>query len=376
MQGQSPTAETAMESRSLGSGNFILGSPVEYWSRIASEMHSWETIDTPLPDIPTFIWNVTNQGWLETNLRTLLSQGDIYAGIPFGLPVAPLTHLAKGNGKKNAVIWTPTPPGQPVPAAETDHALFKYRIGHGVVVSHDCAIDKPSRTSRILFAPVVPLTGLPQASQEVIRRQAHLANMLIPDVPALGDAYADLKLITPIPMDLIDAATKVASMTDPARDRLQQALIAFLVDRKRPLGALNLANLWSIAAPQVLSAAQHAVHGARCALQSAGSQNSRTVFRTLGRIQRGARAMGLRDEGTVTVEGQKHTGQWKAERDTITVRYAMESETTHVSSEPYPYTARARQLLSELVQRYKGRAKWASRASLTTAKPSQAERGA
>jgi hypothetical protein len=69
--------------------------------------------------------------------------------------------------------------------------------------------------------------------------------------------------------------------------------------------------------------------------------------------------MGLRDEGTVAIEvdGQKHTGQWKAERDTITVRYAMESETTHIGGKPYPYTALTQQLLSELVQRYKNRAK-------------------
>jgi hypothetical protein len=69
--------------------------------------------------------------------------------------------------------------------------------------------------------------------------------------------------------------------------------------------------------------------------------------------------MGLRDEGSVTinVDGQNYTGEWKAARDTITVRYAMESETTHIGSEPYPYTALARQLLSELVERYKRRAK-------------------
>jgi hypothetical protein len=69
--------------------------------------------------------------------------------------------------------------------------------------------------------------------------------------------------------------------------------------------------------------------------------------------------MGLRDEGTVTIEidGKKYTGEWKAPRDTITVRYAMETETTHIGSEPYPYTALARQLLSELVERYKARAK-------------------
>jgi hypothetical protein len=69
--------------------------------------------------------------------------------------------------------------------------------------------------------------------------------------------------------------------------------------------------------------------------------------------------MGLRDEGQVTIriDGSDHTGEWKAQKDTITVRYAMESETTHIGREPYPYTELAKQLLSELVQRYKSRAK-------------------
>jgi hypothetical protein len=142
--------------------------------------------------------------------------------------------LSKGSGKKNSVIWTPVPAVQPIPAAEIDHALYKYRITHGVVVLHDCAIDKPSRNARILFAPVIALMGLDSSVQETIRRQGHLTYMLVPDVPGLGDAYVDLRLITPIPMDLIDGATKVASMTDAARDRLQQALIAFLVYRQRP----------------------------------------------------------------------------------------------------------------------------------------------
>jgi hypothetical protein len=75
--------------------------------------------------------------------------------------------------------------------------------------------------------------------------------------------------------------------------------------------------------------------------------------------QKGVRAMGLRDEGNVAIEieGQTYKGEWKAEKGTITVRYAMETETTHIGSERYPYTALAQQLLSELVQRYKSRAK-------------------
>jgi len=50
--------------------------------------------------------------------------------------------------------------------------------------------------------------------------------------------------------------------------------------------------------------------------------------------------MGMRDEGTVMIEvdGREYAGEWKSQKGTITVRYAMESETTHIGSHAYPYT--------------------------------------
>jgi hypothetical protein len=177
---------------------------------------------------------VADQGWYETVLRDLLSQGDIFDSFPFSSPSLPLTHLSKGTGK-GGVIWTPSAPKNPLPQGHVNHALFAYRLAHAIVISHDCAIDKSSAgNARILFAPVAPLTVFDPATQEAIRRQAHLAAMLLPDVPGLGDSYIDLKAMTPFPLELVLQRTKVASLTDKARDRLQQALVAFLVYRQKP----------------------------------------------------------------------------------------------------------------------------------------------
>jgi hypothetical protein len=173
---------------------------------------------------------VAIQGWLEPNLRSLLSQGDIFEGLPFSKPLMPLTPLVQGTGKGGKVIWSA---GNP-PANQPNRALYEYRIGHGMVVSHDCAIDKPNAGSRILFAPVASLLVHDVVTQDAVRRQAHLAAMLIPDVPGIGDAYADLRLITPFPYEFVAQITKIASLTDAARDRLQQALIAFFVYRQAP----------------------------------------------------------------------------------------------------------------------------------------------
>ena len=181
---------------------------------------------------------MADQGWFEPILRDLLSQGDIFDALPFSSPALPFVHLSKGTGPKSSVIWTPTVPKNPLPQNQPNHALFAYRVAPAIVISHDCAIDKSSAgAARILFAPVAPLTVFDTATQEAIRRQAHLAAMLLPDAPGIGDAYIDLKAITPFPLELVTQRAKTASMTDLARDRLQRALVAFLVYRQKPPAA-------------------------------------------------------------------------------------------------------------------------------------------
>jgi hypothetical protein len=55
--------------------------------------------------------------------------------------------------------------------------------------------------------------------------------MYLADVPAVGDCFADLRIISPISRDLIDAAQRLASMTDAGRERLSAQLFTFFVDR-------------------------------------------------------------------------------------------------------------------------------------------------
>jgi hypothetical protein len=172
--------------------------------------------------------------WLEPAFRAELSQGDIFDGLPFCTPIVPVTHLTKGQAKGNPVVWIPSKATQPLPQGQQNHALFAYRLGYGIIVSHDCAIDKPQKSTRILFAPVGPLANFDAVTQDAVRRQAHLGAMLLPDIPGIGDAYADLRVITPFPHEIVSSLAQVASLTDRARDRLQSALVAFFVFRERP----------------------------------------------------------------------------------------------------------------------------------------------
>jgi hypothetical protein len=177
---------------------------------------------------------VNSSAWFEPAFRAELSQGDIFYGLPFCTPVLPVVHLSLGQGKGGKAIWTPTAaPGSTRPD-QKNHALVAYRLGYGIIVSHDCAIDKPNRTGRILFAPVASIAVLDTLTQDAVRRQAHLSAMYLPDLAEVGEAYADLRLITPFPRDIIAELKQVASLSDAARRRLHQAIVAFFVRLELP----------------------------------------------------------------------------------------------------------------------------------------------
>jgi hypothetical protein len=172
---------------------------------------------------------VSETQWFEPAIRAELSQGDIFDGLPFCTPELPVVHLSPGTGRGAKPIWTPSDPATSFRPDQKNRALVAYRMGHGIVVSHDCAIDKPKRNGRILFAPVVSIAVLDTLTQDVVRRQGHFSSMYLPGLPGLGDAYADLRLITPFPRDIVDELRQVASLTDAARTRLHQAIVAFFV---------------------------------------------------------------------------------------------------------------------------------------------------
>ena len=171
-------------------------------------------------------------GWYEATLRAELSQGDVFSGVPFTTLKEPLTHLTKGSTGKGALIWQPSV-GADNSSSTPKHCLAHYRIGCGIIVSHDCAIDKPNRTTRFMFAPVHPLDNLPPSVQEAVRAQSHLAHMYLPAIGGMSESALDLRLMQPVPKDLVDSFTRVASLTDAGRERLQTALIAFFVNRDR-----------------------------------------------------------------------------------------------------------------------------------------------
>lgn len=168
--------------------------------------------------------------WYSDELRAELSQGDIVTGIPFAVPTDPIVHLNKSSAKGHDVIWTPsvgldTGDGQP------KHLLARYRVGFGIVVSHDCSIDKPNRNTRILFAPLPSLDSFDEKTRSGVRQQSNLALMLLPAIGTMPESCVELRVMAPYPRDMALKFEKIASLSDAARVRLQTALVAFFVNR-------------------------------------------------------------------------------------------------------------------------------------------------
>jgi hypothetical protein len=170
--------------------------------------------------------------WWLSSLRLETSQGDIYADVPFTAATTPLTFLQYTEIGKGKSGWAET--DKPVVQKKTArmHALSAYRPRHGVLLSHDCEIDKARERPRLLFAPVAPIADLPEKTRAIVLAQGHLALAPLPEIPNVGSCYADLRGISTIPTEALSGSTRVASMTDNARLRLGAYMVAFLL-RKR-----------------------------------------------------------------------------------------------------------------------------------------------
>lgn len=103
----------------------------------------------------------------------------------------------------------------------------------GIVISHDCDLDKPRENSKVLLAPIASLETLDPATRFTVLEQKHLALLPLPLIPEIGDSYADLRLVTSVPRDLVLEPERLASMNEGGLDRLHAQLFKFIM-RKQP----------------------------------------------------------------------------------------------------------------------------------------------
>lgn len=164
--------------------------------------------------------------WWSSTPDTRLSQGDILCAVPVGLVSHPAAFLTKRTAAGHGEGWFPATPPDPRPSGNA-HFLAKGGWNPVLIVSHSCEIDKDRKKSRVLVCPVRDTTALPADAKSAIFEQRRRSAMPLPDVPNLGDAYADLRFIQVLDGSALDPATQIAQMSDAAVERLHKQLILY-----------------------------------------------------------------------------------------------------------------------------------------------------
>lgn len=174
-------------------------------------------------------------GWWLADLRAEVSQGDAFADVPFSILVDPLTHLRFAEQAKGKRGWAESVEAVLHKTTQRNHALAALKISLGILLSHDCEIDKAKDRHRLLFTPIAPIANLSSpATQEAVLAQRHRVLVPVGEIQGQGQCYSDLRGITTIPAELVSAEHRVASMTDEGRLRLQGYLVSFLLRRVLP----------------------------------------------------------------------------------------------------------------------------------------------
>jgi hypothetical protein len=172
--------------------------------------------------------------WWQADVRRELSQGDVLGSVPFTIPKWPTVYLKHTDMRGGASGWAEATKPALNRADQKTYVLAAYSNLPGLVISHDCEIDKPSST-RILVAPVAAMSTLDEKTRQLVVKQRLFAMMALPSIPGSVDSYADLRLIGAVSRDAVDVSPRLASMTDAARSLLHARLVGFLLDRKLPV---------------------------------------------------------------------------------------------------------------------------------------------
>ena len=164
------------------------------------------------------------EDWWQPRLETELSQGDVVVETAFHATKFPFQFLRYETGKGGREQWVPSP--TPVER----NTLFPFRGDLTnlpcIVLSHSCELDKRD-SSRVAIAPMQKLSSLTTELQDLCMQQKALAWMPLPGTPTLGDMFGDLRCISYVSRDQVKTLTRVASMTDAARMRLQAQIVGF-----------------------------------------------------------------------------------------------------------------------------------------------------
>lgn len=160
--------------------------------------------------------------WWSEVPQAKLSQGDVIDGVVIAVIAHPPQRVAKQTVSGGRQAWIEES------GADGEHWIARGTPRLVLVLSHSCELDKNEKKGRVLVAPVSPAA---QISDPTIRT-AVFANQRkslvpLPDLPGHGDHYCDLRLIGTVDRRVLESASKIASLSDPAVEHLHVRLVMF-----------------------------------------------------------------------------------------------------------------------------------------------------
>jgi hypothetical protein len=166
--------------------------------------------------------------WWEAESPERLSQGDVLQDLVSAILPAPLTPIKQTALKGGKTGWQDLPHWQPDQNG-IGWCAAKGRLAWALVLSHSCELDKARRRGRVLVAPVLEITQLVASQREQVMDGTRFALLPLPDIPSVGDCFADLRSSCTIDRALAEQSSRIAHATPEMLPRIQRHLIAFLV---------------------------------------------------------------------------------------------------------------------------------------------------
>lgn len=173
-----------------------------------------------------------------------LSQGDILTAVPHAYLKPPLSVLRSMStrqgqmlqpfefrmteeGSVDAVHNAPTG-GFKLSSAEGDQIAATGQVGRGIVLTHDCEIDKPS-LKYVWVALVRPLRMVPIDNQQIIRDNSDFSAFYLPAIgDAMEESFVDFRRTSCVHVSLVPPEFRLASLTPSAVNQLLVKLMLFI----------------------------------------------------------------------------------------------------------------------------------------------------
>jgi hypothetical protein len=100
------------------------------------------------------------------------------------------------------------------------------RVGHAVLLSHSCEVDK-DRTHRVI-AMIRPMDSLKDDEKETLRRNGKRACFYLPPLQGkLPESYIDFRRISTVGLEWLPSMKRPVSLSERARRKMLLALFLF-----------------------------------------------------------------------------------------------------------------------------------------------------